>query len=114
MRATSKKMTSTNPPSHAIGTTNRVRKTRSRLLLPLVGASPDDLQGMLSWRVSATTIFLGRLLGLYLVAISIGMLANRQRTLARLDEMARNGPWMLFSGMVALTAGLAIVLGQNV
>ena len=64
--------------------------------------------------MSATTIFLGKLLGLYLVAISIGMLANRQRTTATLDEMARSGPWMLFSGMVATTAGLAVVLGHQV
>jgi hypothetical protein len=28
--------------------------------------------------------------------------------------MARSGPWMLFSGMVATVAGLAIVLGHNV
>ena len=41
--------------------------------------------------MSAITIFLGRLLGLYLVAISSGMLANRSRTLATLDEMARSG-----------------------
>lgn len=64
--------------------------------------------------MSATTIFLGRLLGLYLVAISASMLANRRRTLATLDEMARSGPWMLFSGMVATAAGLAVVLGHNV
>ena len=64
--------------------------------------------------MSATTIFLGRLLGLYLVAISAGVLANRRRTLATLDEMARSGPWMLFSGMVATAAGLAVVLGHNV
>ena len=44
--------------------------------------------------MSATTVFLGRLLGLYLVAISLGMLANRHRTLGTLDEMARSGPWM--------------------
>ncbi len=62
----------------------------------------------------ATTIFLGKLLGLYLVAISVGMLVNRRRTLATLDEMARSGPWMLFSGMVATAAGLAVVLGHNV
>jgi hypothetical protein len=69
---------------------------------------------VLSRRISSTTIFLGRLLGLYLVAISTGMLANRRRTLATLDEMARSGPWMLFSGMVATAAGLAIVLAHNV
>jgi len=61
-----------------------------------------------------TTIFLGRLLGLYLIAMSIGMLISKRRTLATLDEMARSGPWMLFSGMVATAAGLAIVLGHNV
>ncbi len=71
-------------------------------------------QSVLSRRISSTTIFLGRLLGLYLVAISTGMLANRRRTLATLDEMARSGPWMLFSGMVATAAGLAIVLAHNV
>ncbi len=64
--------------------------------------------------MSPTTIFLGRLLGLYLVAISIGMFAGRRRTLATLDEMARSGPWMLFSGMVATAAGLAVVLAHNV
>jgi hypothetical protein len=64
--------------------------------------------------MSATTVFLGRLLGLYLVAISLGMLANRRRTLDTLDEMARSAPWMLFSGMVATAAGLAVVLGHQV
>jgi hypothetical protein len=64
--------------------------------------------------MSATTVFLGRLLGLYLVAISLGMLANCRRTLNALDEMARSGPWMLFSGMVATAAGFAVVLGHQV
>ncbi len=62
----------------------------------------------------STTIFLGRLLGLYLVAISVGMLLHRRRTLATLNEMARSGPWMLFSGMVATAAGLAVVLVHDV
>jgi hypothetical protein len=64
--------------------------------------------------MSTTTIFLGKPLGLYLVAISAGMLVGRHRTLATLDEMARSGPWMLFSGMVATAAGLAVVLANNV
>jgi len=64
--------------------------------------------------MSATTIFLGKLLGLYLVAISVGMLANRRRTMATIDEMAHSDPWMLFSGMVATTAGLAVVLGHQI
>jgi len=64
--------------------------------------------------MSMTTVFLGRLLGLYLIAISITMFVNKRRTLATLDEMVRSGPGMLFSGMVATAAGLAIVLGHNV
>ena len=64
--------------------------------------------------MSPTTIFLGRLLGLYLVAIAVAMLVSKRRTLATLDEMARSGPWMLFSGIVATSTGLAIVLGHNV
>ena len=61
-----------------------------------------------------TTVFLGKLFGLYLIAISITMFVNKRRTLATLDEMVRSGPGMLFSGMVATAAGLAIVLGHNV
>jgi len=64
--------------------------------------------------MSTTTVLLGRLLGLYLIAIAVAMLVNKQRTLTTLDEMTRSGPWMLFSGMVATTAGLAIVLAHNV
>ena len=59
--------------------------------------------------MSATTIFLGRPFGLYLAAISGELLANWRRTLATLNEMARSGPWMLFSGMVATAGGLAVM-----
>ena len=59
-------------------------------------------------------IFLAKFLGLYLIAISVGMLVSKRRTRAALDEMARSGPWMLFSGMVATAAGMAIVLWHNV
>jgi len=64
--------------------------------------------------MSPTTVFLGKLIGLYLIAISIGMFVSRRRTLATLDEMARSGPWIQFSGMVAIAAGLAMVLAHNV
>jgi hypothetical protein len=64
--------------------------------------------------MSPTTVFLGRLIGAYLMAISIATLASKRRTLKTLDEMARSGPWMLFSGMVATVAGFAIVLAHNV
>lgn len=64
--------------------------------------------------MTPATLYLGKLFGLYLIAISLGMLANKRRTLATLNEMARSGPWMLFSGMVATAAGLALVFAHNV
>jgi len=60
--------------------------------------------------MSPTTLFLGKLLGLYLVAISLALLADRRRALAVIDDMSRSGPWMLFSGMTATAIGLALVL----
>jgi hypothetical protein len=50
-------------------------------------------------------MFLGRLLGPFLVANSVSMLVHRRRTLATLAEMARGGSWMPFSGMVANRRG---------
>lgn len=64
--------------------------------------------------MSMTTMFLGKLLGLYLIAIAVAMLSGKRRTLATLDDMSNDGPWMLFSGMVATAVGLAIVLAHNV
>jgi hypothetical protein len=64
--------------------------------------------------MSTTTVFLGKLLGLYLIVISVAMLASKRRTLDTLDAMARSGPWMLFSGMAATAVGLAIVLAHDV
>ena len=64
--------------------------------------------------MSLTTIYLGKLLGLYMVAIAVGMQVNKPRTMAAIDSMSRNGPWTLFSGMVATAAGLAIVLRHQI
>jgi hypothetical protein len=64
--------------------------------------------------LDVTTVFLGKLLGLYIVAIAVGMLVNRRRTMAAIDEMSRSGPWMLISGMVATAVGLAVFLGHEV
>jgi hypothetical protein len=60
-----------------------------------------------------STVFLGKLLGLYLIAVSLAMLANRRRTLAAIEEMMASGAWMLFCGLLATAAGLALVLSHN-
>ncbi len=64
--------------------------------------------------MSTTTVFLDKLLGLYLIAISVAMLARKQRMLETLDQIVRSGPWTLFSGMAATAAGLAIVLTHTI
>lgn len=62
----------------------------------------------------STTIFLGRLIGLYIVIVSLAMLLNRRQMLAVFAEMTASRPWMLFSGVVACAVGLALVLGHQV
>jgi len=63
--------------------------------------------------MTGETIYLGKLFGLYMVAIAAGMLVNHRRNMAAVDEMARSGPWML-SGMVATAVGFAVALGHEV
>jgi len=60
-----------------------------------------------------STLFLGKLLGLYLIAVSLALLLHRRRALAAIDEMFASPAWMLFSGLVAMAAGLAVVLSHN-
>jgi hypothetical protein len=60
------------------------------------------------------TIFLGRLIGLFLVLISLAMLADRQMMLETADSLLRNRPLLLLTGMMTLIGGLAIVLTHNV
>lgn len=60
------------------------------------------------------TIFLSRLLGLYSLVIGLAMFAHRQATLETIRAMMHNGPAMYISGVIALAAGLAMVLGHNV
>ncbi len=64
--------------------------------------------------MSPRTIFLGRLLGLYSLVIGLAMFAHRQATMETIKAMMHNGPAMYISGVIALAAGLAMVLGHNV
>ena len=64
--------------------------------------------------MSPRTIFLSRLLGLYSLVIGLAMFAHRQATMETIKAMIHNGPAMYISGVIALAAGLALVLGHNV
>ncbi|MGA8221534.1 MAG: hypothetical protein WB780_07745 [Candidatus Acidiferrales bacterium] len=64
--------------------------------------------------MSPRTIFLSRLLGLYFLLVGLAMLAHRQATVEIVTALVRNAPLMFIGGLIALVAGLAIVLSHNV
>jgi hypothetical protein len=60
------------------------------------------------------TVFLGRLLGLYTLLISLWLLADKQEAVSTIPEMLGNRPLMVVIAIIALVGGLAVVLGHNV
>jgi hypothetical protein len=60
------------------------------------------------------TIFLAKLIGLYCVVMAGGMIINGKSALAAIDGMIRSPQLLLMSGIMALPAGLALVIGHNV
>ena len=60
------------------------------------------------------TVFLGRLLGLYCLIVGLSMVAHKQATVATITALVHSRPILLFAGVIALGAGLAMVLGHNV
>jgi hypothetical protein len=63
---------------------------------------------------SPRTLFLGKLLGLYCVALALAMLAHAQATVEIMKEIVQTPPLLFMAGLMAMTAGLAIVLAHNV
>ena len=64
--------------------------------------------------MSARTTFLGRLIGLYLILISLAMAAHKQATVESMNALVHNPPVLFVVGVIAMAAGLAMVLGHNV
>jgi hypothetical protein len=62
----------------------------------------------------ARTAFLGKLLGLYLMAIAVTMMAHSQATVEVMKSIVQDRPLLFLCGLVGVTAGLAIVLAHNV
>ncbi|MPZ40935.1 MAG: hypothetical protein GEU95_23385 [Rhizobiales bacterium] len=62
----------------------------------------------------ANSIFLARLIGPVLIAGAVGMLVNNQVYRMLVDEFLRSRALIYISGILAMTAGLAIVLTHNV
>ncbi len=64
--------------------------------------------------MSPRTIYLGRLIGLYCVLLALAMISHKQATVETIIALMHDAPVLLLASIVAMTAGLAIVLGHNV
>ncbi len=64
--------------------------------------------------MSPRTVFLSKLAGLYYLLAALAMISRKQATVEAVNGIVRNPPVMFFAAVVALIAGLAIVIGHNV
>jgi uncharacterized membrane protein len=64
--------------------------------------------------MSPRTIFLSKLLGLYCVLVGLAMFAHKTATIETMKAIVQNAPVLYLAGLIALAAGLAMVLGHNV
>ncbi len=64
--------------------------------------------------MSSSTIFLARLIGLYSLIVALAMMLHGHDSVLMVEAIVRSAPLLFIAGMIALIAGLAIVLGHNV
>ncbi|MGA8792521.1 hypothetical protein, partial [Candidatus Binatus sp.] len=64
--------------------------------------------------MSPLTTFLSRLIGLFCIIISVSMVAHRHATVETVTALVHNPPLLLIVAVIALIAGLAIVLGHSI
>jgi len=60
------------------------------------------------------TIFLSRLLGLYLILVALSMAAHKQATVDTVTALVHNPLALFLVGLMTLAAGLAMILTHNV
>jgi hypothetical protein len=64
--------------------------------------------------MTSRTVFLGRLIKLFCILLSLSMLAHKQATVGAVTSLFHDGPLMFMLGLIGLIAGLAMVLSHNV
>jgi hypothetical protein len=84
----------------------RPGKDNIRPILPSV-AQPDDSQSQQSGA------FLCKLLGLYMILLSLTMMIRKQATVDIVNSIMRNPPLLFVLGTLGMTAGLALVIAHN-
>jgi hypothetical protein len=64
--------------------------------------------------MSARTVFLSRLIGIYCILVALAMAINKQATVATVVALVHDAPTLFVFGLVVVAAGLAIVLTHNI
>ena len=64
--------------------------------------------------MSHRTVFLSRLIGLYCILVSFALAAHRQDTVETTTALIHTPPVLFLVGIIALIAGIAMVLGHNI
>jgi hypothetical protein len=65
-------------------------------------------------KLSPRTLFLGKLIGLYCVLVSLAMFAHRQLTVESVTELVHDAPLLFVVGVFVTAIGLAMVIGHNI
>jgi len=60
------------------------------------------------------TLFLSRLIGLYCVFCGLSMLTHKEASIETVMALNHNAPLMFVVGILAMAAGLAMVLSHNI
>jgi len=64
--------------------------------------------------MSPRTLFLSKLIGLYCILVALSMVTRKQATVERVKALVQNPSMMFVLGVIALAAGLAMVLAHNI
>ena len=63
--------------------------------------------------MDARTTFLGKLLGIYLILVSIAMAANKAATIQTVTALVHDAPVVFVLGLILVAAGLAMILSMT-
>ena len=64
-------------------------------------------------RLDARTTFIGKLLGSYLVLVSMAMAANKAATIQTVTALINDAPVVFVLGLILVAAGLAMILSMG-
>jgi hypothetical protein len=64
--------------------------------------------------MSPRTIYMGKLLGLYCIIVALVMMTHKQTIVDTMTALVHDAPLLFFASLIAMVAGLGIILGHNV